>query len=231
MRRALFVAGTDTGVGKTLVATALLAAAGARGLRTVGLKPLAAGAVRGPDGLRNEDAELLLQTMNCALPYQAVNPVVVEPPIAPHLALADAGIALDAQKLHEQCTPALAQACDLLVVEGAGGWRVPLGGNDTLADFARLLGFPVLLVVGMRLGCLNHALLSAEAIRGDGLRLAGWVVNVIDPGMARLDDNIATLRERLDAPCIGTLPWRAGITSAAAASSLALDGLLRSLAS
>lgn len=230
MRRNVFVTGTDTGVGKTLVAAALLAGAGAGGLRTVGLKPLAAGAVHGPDGLRNEDAELLLQAMNCTLAYEEVNPVVLEPPIAPHLALADAGIVLDAQALHARCAPALARPCDLLVVEGAGGWRVPLAGDDTLADFARLLGFPVLLVVGMRLGCLNHALLSAAAIRADGLRLAGWVANVIDPAMARLEDNIATLRERLDAPCIGVIPWSPGIPPAAAAGLLDHEQLLASLA-
>ncbi len=226
MTEAVFVTGTDTGVGKSLVAAALLVAAGARGARTVGIKPLAAGAVRAAHGLRNEDAELLRRAMNTGLPYHEVNPVVLEPPIAPHLALVAAGLRLTAEELRARCAPALRRACDFVVVEGAGGWRVPLAGAETMADFARLLGFPVVLVVGMRLGCLNHALLSAAAIRADGLRLAGWVANVIDPDMACLEQNVATLESLLAAPRLGTLPWRPGIVPEFAATLLDLRPLL-----
>ncbi|MCP5322183.1 MAG: dethiobiotin synthase [Pseudomonadales bacterium] len=227
MTERVFVTGTDTGVGKSLVAAALLVAAGSRGMRTIGLKPLAAGARRTVHGLRNDDAELLQRTMNQALPYHEVNPVALEPAIAPHLALAAAGVRLTARELHARCEPALQRACDFVVVEGAGGWRVPLADNETLADLARLLGFPVVLVVGIRLGCLNHALLSAAAIRADGLRLAGWVANVIDPRMPYIEDNVATLDALLGAPRLGLIPWQAGITAELVAPRLDLSPLLR----
>lgn len=226
MADAVFVTGTDTGVGKSLVAAALLAAAGVRGLRTVGLKPLAAGAERSAVGLRNEDAELLIRAMNLALPYHEVNPVVLEPPIAPHLALARRGERLTAQELRARCEPALQHGHELAVVEGAGGWRVPLAGHETLAEMARLLGFPVVLVVGMRLGCLNHALLTAEAIRSDGLPLAGWVANVVDPHMACLQENVATLDALLGAPRLGLIPWQPGIGAEDVAGLLDLSPLL-----
>lgn len=217
MAREFFVAGTDTGVGKSLVAAALLRAAGASGLRTVGLKPIAAGAAHGAWGLRNEDAELLLDAMNLELAYQEVNPVLLEPAIAPHLGLAALGLRLSAQTLFGYCQPALQHGHDFAVVEGAGGWRVPLGDGETLADLARLFGFPVVLVIGMRLGCLNHALLSAAAIRADGLQLAGWVANVIDPAMSHLQENVATLDEWLGAPRLGLIPWQEGISADLAA--------------
>jgi dethiobiotin synthetase len=224
---AWFVTGTDTGVGKTLVAAALLLAAGARGARTIGLKPIATGARLTAQGLRNADAETLCAAMSEKLPYDEVNPVVLAPAIAPHIALAAAGIALTAAELRARCARALGHPHDIAVVEGAGGWRVPLGRDETLADLARLLGFPVVLVVGLRLGCINHALLTAEAIRADGLRLAGWVANQLDPDMPHLAENVATLDAMLHAPRIGCIPWRPGMDARAAAAHLDLDPLLR----
>ncbi len=225
MTERYFVTGTDTGAGKTLVAAGMLWAAAAEGKRTVGLKPIAAGAVPTAEGLRNEDACLLAATMTEKLPYEHINPVVLQPAIAPHLALCESGLALDAMGLAERCAPALAQACDFMVVEGAGGWRVPLNGRETLADLARLLGFPVVLVVGMKLGCINHALLSAEAIRLDGLHLAGWVANQIDPHLARAAENFATLAAMLEAPCIARVPWCEGASARFMAAHLSLDTL------
>ncbi len=227
MADAYFVTGTDTGVGKTLVAAALLLAAGARGARTIGLKPIASGAVATPAGLRNEDALTLLAAMNRELPYDEINPVVLAPAVAPHIALAAGGLALDVAALHARCLPALARPHDFAVVEGAGGWRVPLNHAETLAGLARRLGFPVVLVVGLRLGCINHALLTAEAIRADGLELAGWVANHVDPGMSCPAENLATLDAMLGAPRLCVVPWRAGIAARSAAGLLDIDRLCR----
>jgi dethiobiotin synthetase len=225
-----FVTGTDTGVGKTLVAAAMLLAAGARGARTIGLKPIASGASATGQGLQNEDACLLRAAMNQELPYEEVNPVVLAPAVAPHIALGAAGLTLTAAGLRARCAPALAHPHDFVVVEGAGGWRVPLNHAETLADFARLLGFPVVLVVGLRLGCINHALLTAEAVRADGLPLAGWVANQVDPRMANLRENLATLDAMLGAPRIGCIPWRADIDARIAAQRLDIALLRRSAA-
>ncbi len=202
---AYFVAGTDTGVGKTRVAVALLYGARQRGLTTLGLKPVAAGCEVTAEGLHNEDALLLRAESSVALPYAQTNPVALEPPIAPHIAAARAGVSLSAGQLAAHCRPLLSRA-ELTLVEGAGGWRVPLNDSETMADLALALQLPVILVVGIRLGCLNHALLSAEAIQRDGLTLAGWVANGVDPRVACADENIATLQTRLAAPCVGVVP-------------------------
>jgi dethiobiotin synthetase len=228
MSRAFFVTGTDTGAGKTLVTSALLHAAAQRGLRSLGLKPLASGSERAADGrLLNEDALALQQAASIKLPYEAVNMLSLEPAIAPHLAAEEQGLRLSAGELAAHCTGQAGHGHDLLLVEGAGGWRVPLNDTETFADLARLLGFPVILVVGMRLGCVNHALLTAEAIAADGLQLAGWVGSQIDPEMSRVEQNLHTLRARIAAPCIGFLPYRAGIGFGDAAQGLDLDRLLR----
>jgi dethiobiotin synthetase len=229
-RARLFVAGTDTGVGKTLVACALLHAAQARGWRCIGLKPVASGSGRGSEGLRNADALALQQAMSEPLEYAEVNPVALEPAIAPHIAAAAAGRALTVEGLAAHCRQVLARhAHQLAVIEGAGGWRVPLGPRETLADLARALQLPVLLVIGLRLGCVNHALLSAEAIRHDGLRLAGWVATQVDPDMPCIEENLATLRERLGAPQVGWIPHRTGIEARDAAHSLDLDALIAAI--
>lgn len=196
-----FVTGTDTEVGKTWVACRLLAQAREAGLSCLGLKPVAAGAENIDGQWRNEDALQLMAASSIALPYDQVNPVLLREPMAPHLAARHEQRLLSVSRIAGYVRGVMMQKQDLLLVEGAGGWRVPLNDRETLADLARELSLPVILVVGMRLGCLNHAVLSAEAIQRDGLRLAGWVANSL-PGtpMTALEENIATLEQWLPAP-------------------------------
>ena len=201
-----FIAGTDTGVGKSLVAAALLKAAASRGLSTVGVKPVAAGCEDTPDGLRSDDALLLRQYSSIAMPYEMSNPVSLRLPVAPHLAAAQEGRKLDAGRLEGFCRAVLMKRAGLTLIEGAGGWQVPLNGRQSLADLAKLLGVPVVLVVGMRLGCINHALLTARAIHADGLEIAGWIANQIDPDMALPEENIDAIAQRMSAPCLGRIP-------------------------
>lgn len=206
MSAAFFVTGTDTDVGKTTIAAGLLRAARLAGLSTAAVKPLASGCEAGADGLRNSDALALLAECSLPLSYAEVNPFAFAPAIAPHLAAREAGVPLKVEVLAAAVQAVLAQRADFTLVEGAGGWRVPLDGQATLAELPVALDLPVILVVGVRLGCINHALLTAEAIARDGLRLAGWVANVLDPQTSRLDDNLRTLTERLAAPCLGRVP-------------------------
>lgn len=191
-----FVTGTDTGVGKTLVACALLRAYAARDLRVIGMKPIAAGATRLNGVLINDDAEQLIAASNVQAPREWVNPYCFEPPIAPHLAAVEDEKHIEIKYLKNMTLRLLAMS-DVLIVEGAGGFCVPLNDHETSADLACALRFPVVLVVGMRLGCLNHALLTAEAICARGLTIAGWVANHIDALMERADANVATLNARL----------------------------------
>lgn len=201
---AFFVTGTDTGVGKTFVSCALLHALARRHPRVVGMKPVAAGLVQTPEGWDSEDAVALRAASTVRVPPALDNPVRLPDPLSPHLAAERAGTRIDIPHL-VACQRELAQHADAMVVEGAGGFLVPLSPQHTGADLAQALGLPVLLVVGLRLGCLNHALLSAEAIRARGLPLAGWVANRIDPGMAAADDNIHFLRQRLGAPLLADI--------------------------
>lgn len=206
MSAGFFVTGTDTDVGKTTIAAGLLRAARLAGLSTAAVKPLASGCEAGADGLRNSDALALLAECSLPLSYAEVNPFAFAPAIAPHLAAREAGVPLKVEALAATVQAVLVQQADFTLVEGAGGWRVPLDGQATLAELPIALDLPVILVVGVRLGCINHALLTAEAIARDGLRLAGWVANVLDPQTSRLDDNLRTLTERLAAPCLGRVP-------------------------
>lgn len=206
MRKRFFITGTDTEVGKTAITSGLLALARQRGLRTLALKPVAAGAEAGAEGLRNDDALALMAQATVALPYEQVNPVVFEAPIAPHIAALQAGRRLTVSQLAGYCRGALMTPHDVAVIEGAGGWRVPLSGRETLAGLAVELELPVILVVGLKLGCLNHALMTAEAIRRDGLPLAGWVANTVDADMRCFDENLDTLKAWLPAPCLGVVP-------------------------
>lgn len=203
---AFFVTGTDTEVGKTTIAVGLLHAARLLGHSTAAAKPVASGCERTAEGLRNSDALALLGECTLPMHYEAVNPFAFEPAIAPHLAAREAGVDLSVAQLVAPVRQMLALQADFSLVEGAGGWRVPLAGDETLSDLAVQLGLPVILVVGVRLGCINHALLSVEAIERDGLRLAGWVANIIDPSTSRLEENLATLAQRLSAPCLGRVP-------------------------
>ncbi len=203
--RGWFIAGTDTGVGKTTVATVLLAGLTRRGYRAAGMKPVASGCRQTDDGLRSEDAEKLMAASAVESDYSDVNPYAFEPAIAPHVAAKRAGvdIQLDTVRAHYR---RLAAQADWLVVEGAGGWYVPLNSTHFMSDVARALGLPVIVVVGLRLGCISHALLTTAAIRADGLPLAGWVGNRVDVSFDTAAESVATLEERLDARCIGIMP-------------------------
>lgn len=206
MSMGVFVTGTDTSVGKTLAACALLRAMSGTGMAVSGYKPVAAGAVRVDGHLRNDDAVWLQRCSSTRPEYDEVNPVVLEAAIAPHIAARDAAVKLDLDRLvagHRR----LAEMSDLVITEGAGGWLVPLGERLQFPDLVAALGVPVILVVGMRLGCLNHALLTAESIARHGARLGGWIANTLEPGMTALAENLATLESRLDAPLIGSIPW------------------------
>ncbi|MDG1579824.1 dethiobiotin synthase [Pseudomonas sp. GOM6] len=225
MKQAYFVTGTDTEIGKTTIASGLLHAARQAGLSTAAAKPVASGCVQTAEGLRNDDALALLGECSLPLTYAEVNPFAFEPAIAPHLAAREAGMQLDVAGLLPAVRHVVAKGADFTLVEGAGGWRVPLAGEESLSDLARALGLPVILVVGVRLGCINHAVLTAEAIRRDGLRLAGWVANIVDPQTSRLQDNLATLAERLNAPCLGQVPYLEAPSPAAIAAHLRLPEL------
>ena len=207
MNRGWFVTGTDTGIGKSLASATLLHALRARGLRAVGMKPLASGCESTSGGWRNEDA-LALQAASDPRPaYADVNPFALPNPLAPELAAADAGIRVTLAPIVAAFERLSAQA-DAVVVEGVGGWAAPLSADLDQAGLARALDLPVVLVVGLRLGCINHARLTARAIEDDGLHLAGWIANDIDPAMARADDNFELLRQRLPVACWGRLPFR-----------------------
>lgn len=227
MSTAFFIAGTDTDAGKTTVACGLLHAARRAGLSTAAAKPVASGCAATPAGLRNGDALALLGECSLALDYAEVNPFAFAPAIAPHLAAREVGVELTVAALLPAVRRVLARGADFTLVEGAGGWRVPLAGRENLSDLAVALGLPVILVVGVRLGCINHAVLTAEAIARDGLELAGWVANVIDPRTSRLDENLAALAERLPAPCLGRIPRLPEASPAAVAAHLELGALRR----
>jgi len=213
--RGLFVTGTDTGVGKTVVASGLVRLAAGLGRRVVGLKPIASGAEHTPDGLRNEDALALAAESSVRLTYALTNPFCFEPAIAPHIAAAEAGVAIDVPDLVAWYARATSEA-DLAVVEGAGGWRVPLHPAGFLSDLPEQLGLDVLLVVGLRLGCLNHVRLTLEAIERSGrCRCVGWIGNRIDPAFARLDENLATLARLLGGPPLAVIPPLPAATAAA----------------
>lgn len=222
-RHAFFIAGTDTDVGKTLIATGILAAAEQQGLTTAAIKPVAAGCEETAGGLRNDDALQLQQAMTAALPYEQVNPVALAPAIAPHIAAEQVGRRLVVSQLAGYCRGVLMRSEDLVVIEGAGGWRVPLNRVETLADLARELNLPVILVVGIKLGCINHALLTAEAIASDGLKLAGWVANQLECDMPVYHENIASLKTLLRAPCLGEIPRLNQPAAATVAEYLELD--------
>lgn len=204
--RSFFVTGTDTGVGKTLVCCALLYGFAALGRSVIGMKPVAAGAVRSADGMVNDDVAMLRSASNVEAPPQLANPYCFEPPIAPHLAAEEVGAAIELATIVSAYRQ-LATVADIVIVEGVGGFCVPLNHDEDSADLAQLLGLPVILVVGLRLGCLNHALLTAQAIRAKGLTLAGWIANRIDPAMAAADENVAALAERLAAPLLGMVKF------------------------
>jgi dethiobiotin synthetase len=201
----LYITGTDTGIGKTRASATLLHALRQRGLRAMGMKPLASGCERSADGWRNDDALALQQASDPRPAYDDVNPYALPLPLAPELAARDAGIDVALGPILAAHARLAAQA-DVVVVEGVGGWAAPLSPSLDQADLARALHVPVLLVVGLRLGCINHARLSARAIVADGLVLAGWIASDVDPDMAERDANFALLEQRMPVPCWGRLP-------------------------
>lgn len=220
-RHGLFVTGTDTGAGKTLVASALLRAFALSGLRAVGMKPVATGCRADADDRANEDVAALIAASNVRVPIDLINPYCFEPAIAPHLAAQQAGSSISLTRIRE-CYLSLASLADRVVVEGAGGLLVPLSPREDWGDLVRFLKISVVLVVGMRLGCLNHALLTAEAIRSRGLPFAGWVANRIDSAMPFFEDNLETLRQKLPAPLIAIMPFAPDKAQACAAMNLDL---------
>ena len=205
----VFITGTDTAVGKTAIAAGLVRGLVRQGLRVAVMKPVASGSEFTSEGLRNADALQLMQVANVTAPYETVNPYCFEPPVAPHIAAKEAGILMDTALLRDRFN-CLAAASDYVVIEGVGGWLAPLNEAQTVADLVRALGVPVVMVVGLRLGCLNHALLTRESIESHGTRLAGWVGNGIDPAMARRAENLATLEKRLGRPPLAVVPFMAG---------------------
>ena len=213
MAQAFFITGTDTDAGKTSVAAGLLCAAKQQGCSTLAMKPVASGCDMSTEGLRNSDALALIAQSTVPLPYAQVNPYAFAPAIAPHIAAQEAGVELSVADLYRTAQVILQQQADFTLIEGAGGWRVPISNTEFLSDFAIALQLPVILVVGVKLGCINHALLSAQAILSDGLKLAGWVANVVDPNCARLAENLATLQQLMPAACLAEVPH---LTSASA---------------
>ena len=206
MRKIVFVTGTDTHVGKSVVSGLLLAEAKRQGLSTAGLKPIASGCYQTSAGLRNVDAEILRLFATQGLPYDAVNPVAIEAPIAPHIGLKQQNLALRAQEIASLNLLAIPQETDFTLVEGAGGWRVPLSGGDYFSDLAAAFTSDIVLVVGIRLGCINHALLSAEAIKREGLNLVGWVANCLEPDMLKPEESINAIEQALGIAPMAVLP-------------------------
>jgi len=223
-----FVTGTDTDAGKTLVTEGLLVAARQLGMTTLAIKPVAAGCEYSSGGLRNEDALKLMSQMSESLSYDEVNPVALEPAIAPHIAAQQTNQSLSLNALVEHCQTVLEKPAQLAFIEGAGGWRLPLNDKEYLSGLPQSLGVPVILVVAMKLGCLNHALLTVETIANDGVTLAGWVANGLDENMSCFDENLQTLKNRIKAPLLGVIPYLAYIKDKpqVAASYLELQPLL-----
>ncbi len=205
-KSAYFITGTDTDVGKTYIASALVQHFCQQGLQAVGMKPVAAGAELVDGRLLNSDVTELIKAGNVDADLALINPYVFAPAIAPHIAAEQAGIRVLLDNI-QQSFDVLQTKADVVVVEGAGGFRVPINRQETMADLAVKLNLPIILVVGVRLGCINHALMTAGSIRAAGLNLVGWVANRIDPNMPAIEENIATLKALIKAPCIADVAW------------------------
>lgn len=236
-----FVTGTDTDSGKTLVSSALLSAVNAsmtkidpaasispvNRMSTLGIKPIASGCVQTSEGLRNADALQLMAVSSHKIAYPKVNPFSFEPAIAPHIAAAQLGVRLSPAVIIEHLALATFAAVDFCLIEGAGGWRLPLGEGRYLSEVVQRLELPVILVVGMKLGCLNHALLTQEAILADGLNIAGWVANSVDPNMSMFEENLHSLKQMMSAPFLGCIPYLTQPIAENAAEYLNVEWLLQ----
>ena len=210
--KSVFITGTDTGIGKTWVACGLIRQLVASGLRVAGMKPVASGAQMQDGKLRNEDALHLIEAANVEVPYEWVNPYCFAPAIAPHIAAQQAGMPIKPDIIYSAYQQ-LAAVADVVVVEGVGGWAVPISSTKTMADIARLLNLPVVMVVGMRLGCINHALLTAQAIQSASLTLRAWIANTLDPDMPVQAENIAALKSFIAAPLATVVPFASAVSS------------------
>lgn len=206
MARGIFITGTDTDIGKTTIAIGLMSALKKAGLRVAGFKPVSAGCEQTEHGLRNDDALQLMQQASVELPYDIVNPYAFEPAIAPHIAAADVNVEMNIDII-VQAYRKIAAEVDVVIVEGAGGWLVPFNATETMADVACALQLDVIQVVGIKLGCINHALLTEQSILQQQLKLAGWISNHIQPKTLRIDDIEKTLHSRLHASLLGTIPF------------------------
>lgn len=226
MSHGFFITGTDTGIGKTTASLALMAALQNHGLTVAGMKPVAAGCELTAQGLRNDDALQLMQQSSVQLPYELVNPYAFEPAIAPHIAAQQTGVTICISHIVESYQQIALQA-DVVIVEGAGGWLVPLNDNETLADLASALMLPAINVVGIRLGCLNHALLTTQAIATSGIQLAGWIANQVQPHTDVAAENIQTLAQRIDAKLLGQLPYSPDCGAPSLANNLDISNLLK----
>jgi dethiobiotin synthetase len=214
MSQSIFITATDTDAGKTLVAESVLLAANQIGLSTLGYKPVAAGCEATAQGLRNQDALTLQHAASIEIPYEQVNPIAFAEPVAPHLAARRCGEKIDLKCIQYGYVDLCKKSADLLLIEGAGGWRLPLGDGAFMSDFVIRNEIPVILVIGLKLGCLNHALLTYESLQNDGVKVLGWIANQIDPNMLYLQDNIDELHSLIDAPCLGVIPHLTDLTDA-----------------
>lgn len=205
-QKRIFITGTDTDVGKTLVTSCLIENLQQANHTVTAIKPVAAGCDWLDGQLKNSDALMLQQSMHQSISYDQVNPIALELPIAPHIAAAKENLSLSVRFLQQQCD-LFQYKSDILLIEGAGGWLVPLNDSETLADFVIAESLDVVLVVGMKLGCINHAMLTIQTIKSSGLNLVAWVANIIDPDMLMIDENIETIKQRIEAPLIATIPY------------------------
>ena len=225
MKKGFFITGTDTGIGKTTATLALMNAFQQHGLTVAGMKPIASGCQQTPEGLRNEDALLLQQHASIQLPYEVINPYAFEPPIAPHIAAAQADITISIEHI-VNCYNEIASQTDMVLVEGVGGWLVPISTAQTLAHLAQALSLPVINVVGIRLGCLNHALLTHESILSHQCAAAGWIANQPDIKTECKIEIVNILQERLKANYLGDIPYLDNVNNINLGTSLNISSLL-----
>jgi dethiobiotin synthetase len=219
--KGFFVTGTDTEIGKTWCSLGLIARLQQDGHCVAAMKPIASGCESTAEGLRNDDALKLQAQASLASPYEHINPFAFAPAIAPHIAAAEAGVRIDIDAIAASARE-LSSQCDRIVIEGVGGWQVPLNEQDNVADMAARLDLPVILVVGLRLGCINHALLSAESIRARGCNLVGWIGNTVEPQMQEQQNNIEAIAKRINAPLLGVVPHLQELDAKAMAKHLSL---------
>ncbi len=224
MRKGIFITGTDTDVGKTTVALGLIAALQEKGLSVGVMKPVSAGCEQTSKGLRNKDAVLLMQQASVEFPYEVVNPYAFEPAVAPHIAAAEAGIEIEIEMIRQSYLN-IAEEVDIVVVEGAGGWLVPINEKENMADVVKALSLDVITIVGIRLGCLNHALLTSQSIEASGLNHRGWIANHLSPDVKSAQENINTLRARIAAPLLGEIEFNEVAGSNVIAGQLNIDQL------